>query len=287
MIKKLLLSLVMAVSLNCQSQSYTAGTMFSGYVNYNPDTLLWYTIAPASNNTVFINLFGDSSNDIELRANAGSSPGGTSAAINIISHNPSVYMRFGRLDSVFIPQYSFWDVTKVAKPLSMGELIDPPGAIWEDTMLYLTDHSSWGGGFKNVDDFVGGEKFIALKYMIGSAVSYAWIKMNFLSKDSAYVMEYSFMEGFIGITEQAFNNNVCIYPNPSSGSFILNTSFIPDFNKSNLMITDLYGREIIYSESASNNETRISLENSVGAGCYILYYKDGKTTFSKRIIMLD
>lgn len=190
--KKFLLPILFASYLNANSQVYTAGTMFSVYYDINPDTLLNYTVYPYTNKSFGFNLFGSASDDLEITAEGATSPGGTSAYFSIRSLNQNVYIRFGRLDSVYIPAYNFWDVTKIARPLNAGDQINTPAAIWDTTLLYLTDHSGYGGGNKNVNDWIGDDKYVGLKYQNGNTVTYGWIRVQCVSKDSCYIKDYSY-----------------------------------------------------------------------------------------------
>jgi hypothetical protein len=190
--KKLLLPILLGSYFNVNSQVYNAGTNFSMYQDIIPDTLLNYSF-PYSNETYGIKLFGNSSNDIELTAHGAASSGGSDAYIRVTSLNPNVYILFGRLDSVqfMSPPYN-WDVTKVAKPLNQNDPINTVGAIWNDSILYLTDHSGHSGGNKNVNDWIGGNKYLGIKYQNGSIIKYGWIRLQCTTEDSCYVKDFSY-----------------------------------------------------------------------------------------------
>src|SRR6476620_2188715 len=96
----------------------------------------------------------------------------------------------GRLDSVYAPGSSSWVVTKIAKPLSAGDQVNAGAAMWDNSMLYLTDHSGHNGGNKNVNDWVAGDKYLALKYQSGATITYGWLRVQCPSEDSCYVKDF-------------------------------------------------------------------------------------------------
>jgi hypothetical protein len=281
--KLLLLPVLIGSYLNINSQ--TAGTIFSGYTDINPDTLLNYTIVPYSQETIQLNMFGDASNDIELKAGGAVSSGGTAQYMNIVILNPNVTVRFGRYDSVFVPAYSIWNVTKVAKPLVSGDPIDPPGAIWQDTMLYLSDHSSYGGGTKNVNDWIGGEKFIGLKYQSGSTLAYGWIRMNFISQDSAYIKDYSFTPSVVGVRENE-RNQVSVYPNPVGDNFYLQMEHVASVDITKLKLMDMYKREIRFSAEVIGNSLKVYPAQELPDGCYVFQYLSEENSFSAKLVKI-
>jgi hypothetical protein len=282
--KKLLLILsFLGVYFHAESQ-YTAGTMYPDYYDISPDTLLNYVIFPYTNESLFFDLFDDAATDIEIRANGAVSSGGTSAYINVIPLNPNLFVRWGRYDSVYIPAYNYWDVSNIAKPLAAGDLINAPGAIWSDSMAYITDHSGWGGGNKNVNDWIGGDRYIGLKYQNGSSVAYGWIRVECVSEDSCYVKDYSIAPLILGINE-TLKNESFIFPNPMTGVFYLKN---PDANlkASDIILTDIYGKRINFRTQRENASLRIETE-TIPSGCYFLQYKSGESFSSQKVIKLD
>ncbi|MCW3071975.1 MAG: hypothetical protein JWO44_1865 [Bacteroidetes bacterium] len=281
--KYLLTTALIGLCLSASSQN--AGTVFPVYVDISPDTLINYTLVPYSNETYGINLFGDASDDIEIKANGAVSSGGTAGYINVRPLNPDVLIRFGRLDSVYVPAYSLWYVTKVAKPLNAGDPIDPPGAMW-DTMQYITDHSGYGGGNKNVNDWIGGDKYIGLKYQNGSTTAYGWIRVQCPVEDSCYVKDYSAMPSTVSINEQSMYN-VLIYPNPVNTGFYLKNISTNTFDRSKLKLTDMYGKELKFKTEVMIGEIRIDLDETLPEGCYMLEYISKDCIFSKKIIKVS
>ncbi|MGZ4054858.1 MAG: T9SS type A sorting domain-containing protein [Bacteroidia bacterium] len=265
--KKILLPLLLLSCLKANSQVYTAGTMYSAYTDITPDTLLYYTVYPYTNKSIGFNLFDDPSDDFKIIASGSVSPGGTIASINLLSTNPHVSFRFGRMDSVYIPAYSFWGITKVAKPLNAGDQINPPSATW-DTLLYLTDHTGYGGGNKNVNDWVGGDKYIGFKYDNGSTLTYGWMRVQCISKDSCYIKDYSYVPASLEIPniEQA---ELKIFPNPVHDIFYLKNINAEALDISQIKIEDIYGKEIKFSYEINKNEIKINPGNDLPEGCYL------------------
>lgn len=284
--KKLLLIPVLAgACLGVKGQTYNAGTMFMMYTDINPDTLINYTIVPYSNETYQINVFGDPAADIEIKANGAVSSGGTAAYLNVRPLNPDVLIRFGRLDSVYVPAYSLWNVTKVAKPLNAGDPINPPGAMW-DTLLYLTDHSGYGGGNKNVNDWVGGDKYIGLKYQNVSGTAYGWVRVHFPAQDSCYVKDYSATPSTVGISELQ-KAEALIYPNPVNTSFYLKNNGTGTFDAAKLKLRDMYGKEVKFNAETMNSDVKISMDESLPDGCYMLEYITKDQVLSKKLVKVS
>ncbi|MCW3105126.1 MAG: hypothetical protein JWO09_3566 [Bacteroidetes bacterium] len=267
------------------AHSQNAGTVFPVYTDITPDTLINYTIVPYSDETYDINLFGDASADIQIKANGAVSSGGTAAYISVYPLNPDVLIRLGRLDSVYVPAYSLWYVTKVAKPLNAGDPIDPPGAMW-DTMQYISDHSGYGGGNKNVNDWIGGDKYIGLKYQNGSTTAYGWIRVQCPTEDSCYVKDFSAMPSTVGINEQSVQE-MLIYPNPVNTGFYLKNIHTNTFDLSKLKLTDMYGKDLKFTAEPMLGEIKIGLDESLPDGCYMLQYISTDRLFSQKLVKVS
>jgi hypothetical protein len=263
-------------------KSQSAGTPLSGYTDINPDTLLNYVATPFTNETYSVNMVGDATMDVGFTARGAVSSGGSSAYINITSLNPNVYIAFGRWDSVFVPGSSSWNVTKVAKPLSMGDQLTAGNISWDNSVLYLTDHSGSGGGNKNVNDWIGGDKYIGVKYMNGSAATYGWIRVSCISEDSCYVKDFSAGSVASGIRGNQ-GNIFYIYPNPVITTLYVYPASGSLNDKIDLRLYDLLGKNIDVPYNVKNNHIEISFENMV-QGYYLLQYTIGDTTHSQRII---
>lgn len=277
--KKLLFTACILIYLVTPGQTYTAGTMYSTYFDIVPDTLLNYAIYPYTHETYGTDLFDSAQNDFLITADGATSPGGTSASITLISQNPNLFFRFGRLDSVFVPAYSYWDVTKVALPLSAGEQINAPGAVWDTTLLYLTDHSGWGGGNKDVNDWIGGDKYIGMKYENQNITAYGWIRVQCKAKDSCFVKDYSFNTGSFGITE--FNDRLLsVFPNPFQKVFCLNE------NVGEIKINDPFGREVRFTKTVIGHTTQIDLTDNP-AGIYFLEQITNDRPFTRKLVKTD
>jgi hypothetical protein len=281
--KKTLLLILTGIYFNVHSQLYNAGTLFEVYYDVNPDTLLNYNVTPYTNETFGLNLFGEPSDDIQFTARGAVSSSGSSAYISVTSFNPNLYLLFGRWDSVFVVGTSTWDVTKIAKPLLVTEPIDAPDAIWETGTLYLTDHSGHSGGNKTVNDFVGLEKFIGIKYENNGSFSYGWIRVKCPGEDSCFVKDLSYSQISIGIDEKG-EGSVQVFPNPSKGNFYINNTDITSFDAAKLSLTNMYGQKINFSYEFKGLDIKIITEDNLAQGCYFLKYNSDSRNFSKKLI---
>jgi len=281
--KKLLLSILVCSYISADSQVYTAGTVFSSYTDIMPDTLLKYDVFPYTNNIFDLNLFDDPSPDLQFNAHGAVSSGGSAAYIRIASLNHNVSVGFGRWDSVFVIGDGNWNVTKVAQPLNTGDTLNDPNAVWDTTTLYLTDHSGHSGGNKNVNDWIGGDKFVALKYNNGNITLYGWIRLQCVTEDSCYIKDYSITPQVTAI-EKTNSPQVKIFPNPFHTAF-----FVEDVNSgrsgiSDLKLTDLYGKEIKFTAEVQSSVLKIDPGCDLPQGCYLLRYLSGEQVFLKKLI---
>jgi hypothetical protein len=282
--KKILLFTALLSFYFClKSQIHYAGTMFSGYYDVIPDTLLNYQITPYTDETFGVDLFDDPSKDIEFTARGAVSSGGSAAFIRAASLNPNVYILFGRWDSVYVPANSNWDVTKVAKPLNPGDPINPAGAVWFQDSLYMTDHSGHGGGNKNVNDWIGGDKYLGVKYQNGPEIDYGWVRVQCKKEDSCYIKDLSYSPVGAGI-RQLNSNQASIYPNPVQNTFYLKNIDVTKFGVSRLKMTDMCGKELNYVCEINGNSIKVELDKNTMAGCYLLHYSSNENQFIKKLI---
>jgi hypothetical protein len=265
---------------NVSGQAYNAGTIFFNHTDINPDSLMHYVFFPYTHQVVDLTVFGNNP-EIEFVADGSSSPGGTSAYINIRSLDTNVFISFGRLDSVYDSTSSSWLVTKVAKVLNAGDLINSQGAVWDNSMLYISDHSGSFGWTKDVNDWIGADRYIGLKYDDGNIVAYGWIKVGCVHEDSCYVREFSSTPIVLGGVAEAANNKMLLYPNPFRSFFTI--SFDPLIPIDEINIYDITGSCILKKKCTNRLAEEIDLTDQE-AGIYLLQvtYKEG-TRYQKII----
>ncbi|MFL5764383.1 MAG: T9SS type A sorting domain-containing protein [Bacteroidia bacterium] len=284
--KKLLLVFFSVASFaSANAQSFYAGNMYPQYTDITPDHLVYYTYFPYTHFDFDMDIFPSAGNDVEITSDGSSSPGGSSAYINIKSLSPDVYISFGRLDSVFDSTSTSWLVTKVAKPLAYGELINSGATIWDNSMQYIVDHSASFGWTKNVNDWIGGDRYVGLKYVSGPNSWYGWIRLNCFKQDSCYVKDFSSAMNTVGIVETA-SEYPAIYPNPSKEIFYIDNLDLNFFRQENISLTDLSGRKVNFSSEKIGTRVIIKPE-SVSAGCYLLKYADERCTFARTLVVVN
>ncbi len=282
--KKLLLFILAGYSYGINAQAYTAGTHYTHYTDVFPDTVVSYQGAPYSSESYSMNMFGSSAPDLEITARSSVSSGGSQEVIKITSLNENLFIRFGRWDSVYYPGVGGYLKTKVAKALEAGDTINAAGAIWDNTELYLTDHSSAQGGTKNVNDFVGGDKYIGLKFIDidkYNEIQYGWIHVRCVDKDSCYVKEYSRVAIITGIYE-IDNTIIQMYPNPVKNYFYINSNEVTEPNS--VRVTDLLGKPVNCVVSGEENIIKVNVPSEMPAGCYFVNFQAGGKTVSKKLI---
>jgi hypothetical protein len=269
--KKLLLSTLLTFSLYSQCQVFTAGTHYSNYYDIVPDTLLNYVNYPFTNETYSLTIFGSSNPELAFTARGSVSSGGSQAFIRLTTLHQYVYIRFGRWDSVYVPGSQSWNVTKIAKPLTAGDTINASGAIWEQGDLYLTDHTGSQGGNKNVNDFVGGDKYIGLKFIDidnYNAINYGWIWVKCIGEDSCYVKEYSRSASVTGLNATGKENDLQIFPNPIQEYF-----YLQNVDYTGIRITDILGVDVPFTIRNYSDKTQILVKSDLPAGYYFLQVK--------------
>lgn len=279
--KILLFTALMSSSVSLKSQ--TAGVNLSSYTDVNPDYLLKYTAAPYTHQTYSINMVIDPQPDIQFIAHGAVSSGGSSTYINLTSLNTNVYIAFGRWDSVFVPGGPSWNVTKIAKPFNIGDPLTASNIVWDNTTLYLTDQSGAQGGVKNVTDWIGGDKYIGIKYLSGNNTTYGWIRVNCVSQDSCFVKDFSSGSATTGLfnmqSQQAFS-----YPNPVADYLYVVSGGAVIQESINLYLFDRLGRKITPPFFVHGNQIQIDLRG-LSEGCYVLKYSLDEITRSQRIII--
>ncbi len=254
------------------------------YHDITPDTLLNYTVAPYTNETYSLSFYTDLMNDIELTARGAVSSGGSSAYISVNSLSPNLWVAFGRLDSVYVPATTSWNITKVAKPFNEGEALDDMNILWDTTQLFLTDHSGSGGGNKDVNDWIGADKYIGFKYMDTDDTTYGWIQVACASGDSCYIKAFSYSSLSVGI-QNISEDKILLFPNPFSGRIFVKKMNSQTTDIFRLKLTDIKGREMQFESDITDNLLTLEL-SSLPAGCYVLHYTSEKTEFHKRIIKM-
>lgn len=281
--KKIFLLLPLTFSLNSFSQTYNAGTVFTVYQDINPDTLLNYAFLPVSSEKYGVDLFDDSLPDIEFKAYGAAASGGTAAFINVTVLNTNVFLRFGRWDSVYITSSSYWQVTKVAKPLNAGDPINPNNAVWDNTMLYLTDHSGQPGGVKDVNDWIGGDKYLGVKYDNGSTVDYGWVRVQCITKDTCFVKDLSHSPSGLGV-QDVNQPDLHIYPNPSGSAFLIDVNGL---DPSKIQLENTYGQAVGFTCERKGTHLQIAPAAGLPNGCYLLRYSVNDRAFSKMLIRIS
>lgn len=88
-----------------------------------------------------------------------------------------------------------------------------------------------------------------------------------------------------GINEELYKERIHVFPNPSSGNFLLTIS--GEQNKEVFIsIFDFLGRQIFEKRAEEKNEVQIDLSNFPG-GIYVLKVVEGKKSSSVRVVLTD
>jgi hypothetical protein len=281
--KILLCAIALGSSVAGFSQTFTAGTMYPQYTDINPDQLMYYVYFPYIHLDYNIDMFSPAGDEIQVTSDGASSSGGSSAYINIKCLSPDVYVSMGRLDSVYDSTSTSWLVTKVAKPLNAGDPINSSGAVWVNAMQYISDHSASFGWMKDVNDWIGGDKYVGVKYMGTAGTWYGWIRLQCFKKDSCYVKDFSSAMTGVGVGEIA-GEQMTVYPNPVKDAIYLDKTDAAAFDVNKLRLTDLAGREIKFNTEIAVDRVKL-VTAELADGCYLLNYTDERSSWSRKIIV--
>ncbi len=148
------------------------------------------------------------------------------------------------------------------------------GALMVGSDLVITINADYAEGLKNINVASG-----VISH--GSTGQAAVIIANFRD----FVFSAATNSTSTGIKENSFsNNNVIVYPNPSStGLFIFNTTNLPS-NARNIQVTDVTGRLIRNIALEEINGTELKLDNK---GIFFLNLTDGeKILLTQKVVSL-
>jgi hypothetical protein len=84
---------------------------------------------------------------------------------------------------------------------------------------------------------------------------------------------------------EIYDNDVVIFPNPSTGSITISTSF-EEATDLNIQIYNVLGKQVFAAPIENQNQTTATLElGMLPNGVYIAYFNSGKITVKKKIIL--
>ncbi len=261
-------------------QYYKAGDMFINYRDINPDTLIYaFFIGQPDLENYFIDVNGDFQNDLQFRAYCFQSAGTQSYYLKISSLNQNSFIRYGRTDSVFNPNFSSWMIAKIADPLLIGDTINPQIASWDST-LYITYFAYCCGASQTVTDWNSDaiDKYIAVKHLNNTDTIYGWIRVN--CDPGCFIKDYSFGSGLISVNE-IDKDNFKIFPNPAKNKIFVQQ---PIPGKAEIKIFDIVGRQSLPTlfNPPQNFEIDISTLNS---GIYFIIVKSSERSYIEKIIV--
>jgi hypothetical protein len=291
--KKALLLSALLFALNNKSQVFTAGSTLASYHDIAPDSLMWYRTYPAVFFTYSLNIFGTPGYEFMFKSVGSVSSGGSQAYIRIEPLRSDIDVSIGRIDSVWCPGCGMGGselYENVAKPLMAGDTINSSNAIWSNNFAYLTDHTGAQGANRNVNDFVGGDKYVGLRYMetgeYGPIEHYGWVWVNCPSEDSCYVKAYASAARLTGISKNQ-KADIKIYPNPTRDAFIIEKPYENGLNRLSVQVTDLSGRGIpFYAWTNENGDFQVSL-STISSGLYFVTYEMNGKRSTHRLTKME
>ncbi len=248
---KKLIFILFILPLCIKSQVYRSGDTLPVYIDISPDTLINYRPPSGSSfaESYYFDANQDLQNDFEINASSNNAGAEGSDLIVVKSLNASSFIRFGRIDSVYINYTTSWWVTEIGKPLGYGDTINSANSIWKNTNLTLTDNGYSFGAHKSISDWaLGTDLYIALKYQNTIDTICGWIRINVPSlngyKYKCYVKDYSFSYVTATNINEKIIGSIRVYPNPATN--ILHISDENNaFENSIVEVTNYLGQTII------------------------------------------
>lgn len=259
-----------------------AGSSLGFYSDILPDTTINY-FYNGSNESIDFDLSGDLMADLRIHSYSVGGLGGATRYIEAVPLDSNCSILFGRWDSTYNNFYNFWQITKVAHPLALGDTINYSHAVWYKSYLMLSDNSGSGGTYSNISDWLGSnDKFIGVRHINQLDTNYAWIRVNLPSVSACVVKDYSY-KSTVGIEHIELNSNFNIFPNPSSTSFFL-TSHIPINNLRFQLLN--YRGELVTSKVKTLNDRTIELDTKeLAKGIYLVKVVNGAQIEAKKIMV--
>jgi hypothetical protein len=107
--------------------------------------------------------------------------------------------------------------------------------------------------------------------------SYYFIDDVCLTTDSIFSANWT------GITDQVFENEISIYPNPSNGQFTISYPAFSSSAKTILTVCDVIGK-VVYKREMNSSETKIDLD-AISKGIYFVQLKQDDLIKSSKIVL--
>lgn len=243
------------------------------YTDIKPDTTV---TEPIASGQYFVDMNNDGTYEFELR---NFFSGGTHSYVEIYFKNDMG------------PIYTIIDNTKVPMPLNEGDDISNDNNSWH----------TYDMGMSNLKRFSnGGDKYIALKFKIGSSYHLGWIRVNIIIngttgsltvKDYAYENEAgkSILAGDKGSTNVADNSDASllnIFPNPVNDIVKINIPAVLLFN--DIIISNSNGMEVerkTFSALTGSQSVELSTKG-LPSGIYYCTLNNGKEKIVKSFVII-
>jgi len=261
-------------------QYYKAGDLFTNYIDINPDTLIYaFFIGQPDSENYFIDINGDFQYDLQFHAFCFQAAGAQSYYLKISSLNQKSFIRYGRTDSVFNPNFSSWMIAKITDPLLINDTINPQTANWDST-LYITYFAYCCGASQSVTDWDNNaiDKYIAVKHLNNTDTIYGWIRVN--CDPGCFIKDYSFGSSLIGVNE-IDTDNFKIFPNPAKNKIYFQ-QIVP--GKTEIKIFDIVGRQSLPTFYNPPQDFELDI-SSLNSGIYFITAKTSEGIYSVKIIV--
>lgn len=273
-----------AIAFSASAQVYKAGFALPYYLDIVPDTTLTYQYHVGASyfftESYFIDINGDTQNDLKMESWCVASIGGGNGYLKIKSLNNKTLKRLGRIDVKYND--------KVAKPLSYGDTINSPLAIWDSTSMVICKNIYYPSTstIDSINDWISAsDYYLGAKYQDVNDTIIGWIRINCRqigTKIDCRIKDFSFSKNYSGIHE-INENGGRVYPNPFTNEISFEYANIDKIK--NIKIKNLYGEEIDFFTTPINSSYfKIHIATNISAGMYILEMQTEKGSYFKRLI---
>ena len=217
----ILFCFIILFSNKSRGQFAIAGTPGAVFIDILPDTLLNPSGAPGAgvhSMYYYIDINQDTINDIEINANATTSPGAYYWYVNISSLNSFTDFSLGSIDSTFSnsSQCSWWITRPILNIFHKGDTIYNGNYVSSGYLGYRNAVTGCNYDVKSSQWLNQGDVFFGVQYKTAFDTSFGWVKVNVTNYQNVLIKEFSLGGTSVGLNSNVHNADfISIYPNPT------------------------------------------------------------------------
>ncbi len=259
---------ILLMSFNLQAQR-TAGFIPQGWSSYDPQITLSVSVVDDSVSASF-DIDCDGNNDFRIWLTKGPVPIDGTNLVFLYTLNPTFEIC---LDNVAFPPVVFYQ---------SGDTLCTGNRHWQIDPYYILNCY---GGFGCISTGSISNRYIA--YRNSQTLEDGWIKLSFDLYDSGiptapiWVTVHEVLQSCLGnaINPQTSTSSIIIYPNPSTGSILINTK-LP---LTNIQLFTQSGQLVFFKQSISSS-TEVQ---NLSTGIYFLKAETAGSVYYHKIVVVN